>query len=439
MSKFSERRVVISAYDVVTPYGIGKENFWDNLVQGKSAAKKINHFETKGLPIQFAAFLDLDDSSIDEHIENAKIIKTIPRAGRFLMIAADLAVSNSNIDFKKIDPLRFGTSIGAGGLGYWDADGYEQLSNIYLSAVEVNNGIKTLSTESLYLNVHSGTHPLNTLKALPNIPTAHLSIAYNAKGNSATYSTACISSAQAVGEAYRNIKHNICDIILCGGSDSMINPNCIIMFNLLGVLSRNNDNYLTASKPFDANRDGFMIGEGASAFILEEYQHCIDRGGTPICEIVGYGNSSDAYRLTDPPPDSDGPIRAMKMAIKDAQIEATNIDYINAHGTGTKLNDLLETQAIKNVFGDHSKSIHISSTKSMIGHCVAAAGGIELAACVLSLKNQIVTPTINLSSPDPELGLNYCPNKSLALKMNYIMSNSFGFGGQNACLIIKDI
>lgn len=439
MSNSANRRVVVSGMDVVSPFGIGKKVFWDNLVQAKSAVKLINSFDTKGLQIKFASYLDLDDTEIDSYIENQKIIKTLSRAGRFLMVAADLAFQESGIELDSNDPYRLGTSIGAGGLGYWDFDGYELLNQIYLDSVDISQGIKTMNTEKLYLNINSGTHPLNTLKALPNIPTAHIAIKYQAKSNSATFSTACISSAQAIGEAYRSIKHNISDVVICGGSDSMINPNCIIMFNLLGVLSRNNDNYQTAARPFDKNRDGFMVGEASSVFILEDYEHCKKRNGNPLCEIVGYGNTTDAYRLTDPPPDSDGPIRAMNNALNDAGINCTNIDYINAHGTGTKLNDLLETQAIKKVFGDHADKVLISSTKSMIGHCVAAAGGIELANCILSLKAQTVTPTINLTNPDPDCDLNYCPNESRNAALNYVMSNSFGFGGQNACLIIKDI
>jgi 3-oxoacyl-[acyl-carrier-protein] synthase II len=296
-----------------------------------------------------------------------------------------------------------------------------------------------LKFSRVWQNIMQNLHPLTPLKALPNITTAHLAIKYNARGNCQTITAACTSSAQAIGEAYRQIKSGYADIMIAGGSDSMTNPNGLVAFSMLGVLSKNNEEYKTAVRPFDKRRDGFMIGEGAAVFILEELEHSRKRGANIYAEIIGYSNTNDAYRLTDEPPDARGSIEAIKSALLEARISKTEVDYINAHGTGTQMNDRNETYAIKSVFGNDAYSIPVSSTKSMIGHLVAAAGGVEFAACLMAMKNQVIPPTINYVVPDEDCDLDYVPNISREASLNIIQTNSFGFGGQNACLIIKKV
>jgi len=282
-------------------------------------------------------------------------------------------------------------------------------------------------------------HPLMPLKALPNIPTAHVAINHNARGNCQTISTACTSSTQAIGEAYRHIKFGIADAMICGGSDSMVNPNGLVAFSALGVLSKNNDEFATASRPFDKSRDGFMLGEGGAVFIIEELESCLQRGGKPLAEITGYASTCDAYRLTDEPPTAWSAIKAVENSLKDAEISPGEIDYINAHGTATRINDKTETYAIKEVFKNNAYKIPVSSTKSMTGHLVAAAGAIEFAACLEALQFQEIPPTINFKNPDPECDLDYVPNVSRGAVLKTVMSNSFGFGGQNACLVVRKL
>ncbi|MEE9598099.1 MAG: beta-ketoacyl-[acyl-carrier-protein] synthase family protein, partial [Acidiferrobacterales bacterium] len=267
---------------------------------------------------------------------------------------------------------------------------------------------------------------------------AHIAIMTNARGHCQTVTTACTSSAQAIGEAYRQIKHGITDVVVAGGSDAMINPYGLVAFSTLGVMSTNNDEWRTAARPFDLRRDGFMLGEGAAVVILEEEQHCRRRGAQPYAEVIGYASTSDAYRLTDEPPDAWGSIQAMTAAIEDAAIDPSLITYINAHGTGTKMNDRTETHAIRTVLGENAYGVPVSSTKSMIGHLVAAGGGIEFVTCVLALKYQTVPPTINYEEPDDACDLDYVPNEAREMPQNVILSNSFGFGGQNACLLIRN-
>jgi 3-oxoacyl-[acyl-carrier-protein] synthase II len=433
----NDRRVVITGSGVVSPFGIGKKIYWDNLTNGNSASKLITAFDTSELPVKFFADLKMKDSELENYIADRKSTKTMSRSGKFGMIAADEAFLESGLDISMIDPNRFGTCLGAGGLGFWDIDYSDKFFELVKKS-ELNESRETGFPE-IWNNLMQNLPPLTPLKALPNITTAHIAIKYNARGICQTISTACTSSSNAIGEAYKQIKHGYADIMITGGSDSMTNPNGLVAFSILGVVSRNNEEYQTASRPFDKRRDGFMIGEGAAIFILEDYEHCRKRGAEVYAEIVGYSGTNDAYRLTDEPPDAGGAVVAMKQAIMGAEISADRVDYINAHGTGTVMNDKTETLAIKKVFGEHAYSVPISSTKSMVGHLVASAGAIEFAACLLSLKNQIITPTINYKVTDEECDLDYVPNISRDAKLEIVQSNSFGFGGQNTCLIIKQI
>lgn len=433
-----DRKVVVTGLGVVSPFGIGKNIYWENIKEGKSAASLITSFDVSELPTRFFAEVPQIETELEKLIEDGKSTKTMSRSAKFAMIAASEAIEDSGLDVNKINPYRFGTSIGASGLGLWDLSYSNQFLNIAMSSSQ-----NCLSTEPVFSkvwhNMMQNVHPLTPLKALPNIATAHIAIKYNARGNCQTITTACTSSAQAIGEAFRQIKKGYADIMISGGSDSMTNPNGIVAFSMLGVLSKHNEDYKTAVRPFDKRRDGFMIGEGAAIMILEELEHCKMRGASPYAEIIGFSSTNDAYRLTDEPPDSRGSIEAIKLAIKEGQLSNGNIDYINAHGTGTKMNDKNETLAIKSVFRANAHSIPVSSTKSMIGHLVAAAGCIEFGACLLAIKNQVIPPTINYEVPDEDCDLDYVPNSARDSKLNIILSNSFGFGGQNACLLIKKI
>jgi len=432
-----KRRVVVSGIGVVSPFGIGKVLYWDNLKEGNSAASLIASFDASELPTRFYAEVPVKDTDLEKFIENQKSTKTMSRSAKFAMIAADEAVGDSGLDINKIDTCRFGTSLGAGGLGLWDVEYSDKFLEIL--AGSNNNPNSEIHFPGVWNNMMRKMHPLTPLKALPNITTAHIAIKYNAQGNCQTITTACTSSAQAIGEAYRQIKHGYSDIMIAGGSDSMTNPNGIVAFSMLGVLSKNNTEYETAVRPFDKMRDGFMIGEGAAIFILEEYEHCKTRGAVPYAELIGYASTNDSFRLTDEPPDSGGSIKAIKLALDESKNNKIKIDYINAHGTGTLMNDKNETYAIKSVFGEDAYNIPVSSTKSMIGHLVAAAGCVEFAACLLAMKCQVIPPTINYAVPDDDCDLDYVTNTARDSKINAILSNSFGFGGQNACLIIKRI
>lgn len=432
----SERRVVVTGIGVVSPFGIGAGKFAENIFAGNSAAALITAFDVSSLPTQFAAPLPLAELELDARVENQKSLKTLSRAGKFAVIAAKEAVNDAGLDTSRLNPFRFGTSLGAGGLGLEDLEHFNQRLQIVTNSIGAGDG--TLLEPARFMrNIREQVHPLTPLKALSNIPTAHVAINHNARGNCQTITTACTSSAQAIGEAYRQIKFGVADAMIAGGSDSMINPNGMIVFSMVGVMSKNNREYRTAARPFDRRRDGFMLGEGAAIFILEELEHCKKRGGEPYGELAGYAGTCDAFRLTDEPAEAWGSVEAMKQALAEAQLETARIDYINAHGTGTMMNDKTETFAIKQVFKVQAAAIPVSSTKSMIGHLVAAAGAIEFAACVLAMKQQRIPPTINYEEPDPECDLDYVPNHSREARLEAILSNSFGFGGQNACLVLK--
>ena len=434
----NNRRVVVTGMGAVSPFGAGKDIYWKNISEGKSAASLITSFDVTDLPTKFYAKLHKTDIELENLIEDKKSAKTMSRAAKLAMISADEAVKESGIDTASLDPYRFGTSIGSAGIGLWDLEYSNRFLELILNSVRTDKE-RDLAFSNVWLNIMENLHPLTPLKALPNITTAHLSIKNNARGNCQTISTACTSSSQAIGEAYRQIKNGYADTMIAGGSDSMANPNGIVAFSMLGVLSKNNTEYRIAARPFDKRRDGFMIGEGSAIFILEEYEQARIRNAGIYSEIIGYASTNDAFRLTDEPIDARGSIRAMELALEYAEINRSDVDYINAHGTGTQMNDRSETFAIKSVFGKDAYTIPVSSTKSMIGHLVAGAGCIEFAACLLAMKNQIIPPTINYEIPDEACDLDYVPNASRDAELNIIQSNSFGFGGQNACLIIKKI
>lgn len=435
----ADRRVVIAGLGAVTPFGTGIQKFWNNISAGHSGASLITSFDVSHLPTKFAAQVPYSDQELATLVDNQKALKTMSKAATFAVVAAKEAVNDAGFDLSRIDPYRLGTSLGVGGLGLIDLDYARQMLQIACDSVQVSDGQTELDFSKVWKNSLEKVNPLTPLKSLANIAAAHIAINYNARGVCQTVATACTSSAQAIGEAYRHIKHGIADVIIAGGCDSMVNPNGLIAFSALGILSKNNLEYLTAARPFDRRRDGFMLGEGSAIMILEELEHCRKRGGQPYGEIIGYASTCDAYRITDEPAEAWGCTRAMKMALQEARLSPDQIDYVNAHGTGTQMNDKTETFAIKSVFRERAHSLPVSSTKSMIGHLVAAAGAVEFAACVLAMKNQVIPPTINYHETDPDCDLDYVPNHAREARLHVILSNSFGFGGQNACLVLKKI
>lgn len=428
-------RVVISGIGVLSPFGIGCNLFWDQLHQGGSAAKRISSFDASNMPTQFWANAPQSNEELSELVEPRKTSKLLTRSGKMGLIAAAEAVKQCGIDFSFLPHHKVGISIGVGGIGLVKGD-------LPRNSVPKYHDLKsnTFSYEEegkYWKEMLDNTSPLLSLLSIPNSISAHLSIKYKAQGNCQTITTACTSSSQAIGEAFHKIKYGLSEVMITGGSDSMTDPNSLLSFGLLGVLSTNNDEFESASRPFDRDRDGFLIGEGSAFFILESYKHCKERGGTALAEITGFGCTSDAYRITDEPEDAHGSIAAMQTALAEAKLNPEEISYINAHGTSTVMNDQIETFAIKKVFGDAAYNIPVSSNKSMIGHLVAGAGAIELAASVLSMQNNIIPPTINLHNADPNCDLDYVPNTARDAKLRAILSNSFGFGGQNSCLIIE--
>jgi 3-oxoacyl-[acyl-carrier-protein] synthase II len=432
-----KNRVVISGIGVVSPYGVGIDTFWQNISTGRTAAKLITGFDVTDYPVRFAAEITPDQFNPREYIENKKSIKTMSKATQFSVVATQAALQDARLDKENLNKERFGVTLGVGGVGAVDTQIFSEMILAAYSPEIQENMVDRENIGQIARLAMKQINPIMPLQILPNMSAAHIAILQQAQGSSYSIATACTSSSQAIGEAMRQIQRGENDVVITGGTDSMINPIGLMGFNMLGVLSRNNENYLKASRPFDSLRDGFMLGEGAAILTLEELQHCLKRKGQIYCEVIGYASSSDAFRLTDEPPDGYGSSRAMSLVLEDANLSPEHVDYINAHGTSTVMNDKTETIAIKKVFGDYAYKIPISSTKSMIGHWAAACGAVELITSVLALKHQLIPPTINYEKPDPECDLDYVPNRARPKKITHLLSNSFGFGGQNACLVIK--
>ncbi len=431
----TKRRVAVTGMGVVSPYGIGTEVYWDNISRGRTAARLIDTFDTSSLPVKFGAPVPHATAELEEYIENKRATKTMSRAGRFAVIAAAEAARQAQVAECDIDPWRRGTWMGLGGLGLLDIEYTRKALEIAGDSRDERTG--RVSPTLAWKNTIERVHPLTPLLMLPNTITAHIAITHNARGHCQTTATACVSGSQALGEAARLIRDGICDLVFGGASDAMVNPDAFIAFSGLGVVSTNNEEYATAARPFDRTRSGFMIGEGAAVFVLEDLEGARRRGARVLAEVAGYGSTNDAFRITDEPPDGRGSIEAMRAALAEMNTPLDAVDYINVHGTGTRMNDRTETHAIKTVFGARAGKIPVSSTKSMIGHLVAAAGAVEFAACVLALQHQMIPPTINYGEFDPECDLDCVPNEARSAQVRTVMSNSFGFGGQNACLVLR--
>jgi 3-oxoacyl-[acyl-carrier-protein] synthase II len=421
-------RVVITGIGIVAPNGIGRREFCKAIFEGRSGVDYIRSFDTTGLSIKIAG--EVRDFDVLPYLgEHKKNVKLMSRAVQFAVGAAAMAVEDAGLDTTQLDPSRFGVCMGT---GITPIDVGELVAPILRSVGEDGTfdpgRFAQARSESIF--------PLWLLQHLPNMAAAHISILHHAMGPNNTIVTACAAGTQAVGEAFRLIARGDSDVMLAGGCDSRLDPQLLVAYSAMKAVSQSLRPPAEVSRPFDAERDGFVLGEGAAVLALESYERARRRGAPIYAEITGYGSSFDAFGITRPEPEGRGAALSMSAALREARLDAADVDYINAHGTSTKLNDLMETVAVKRVFGHRAASIPMSSQKSMIGHLIGASGAVEAAATALSLERGVVPPTINLATPDPQCDLDYVPNTSREMPIRTALSNSFGFGGQNASLVM---
>ena len=408
-----KRRVVITGMGLLSPVGNDVASTWRGLLDGVNGVGPITQFDTSNFPVKFGCELKGFDPL---KYMDRKEVKRTDVFTQMALAASVQAMEDAGFKDGGYDPENTGVIIGSGigGLKVFEAqhDVYRERGPGKISAFFI---------------------PM----FIPDMAAGIVSIRYNAKGPNYATVSACATSAHAIGDAYRTIQYGDADVMITGGSEAAITPMAIGGFANMQALSENNDNWQHASRPFDKERDGFVMGEGAGMVILEELEHARKRGARIYGEVVGYGMTGDAYHITQPAPEGEGAQRSMRRALKDAGIGPADVQYINAHGTSTPYNDLNETRAIKAVFGEHAYQVSVSSTKSMTGHTLGAAGGIEFAVCTLAVRDGMIPPTINYSSPDPECDLNYVPNAAVKREVNVAISNSFGFGGHNVTLAVR--
>ena len=421
-------RVVITGIGIVAPNAKGARDFGQAICEGRSGVSYIESFDTTGIAIKIAGEVkDFDVMPyLGEHKKNAKLMS---RAMRFAVGAAAMAVEDSGVEEKHLDPTRFGVCMGT---GITPVDVGELVSPIRDSI----NGDGDFEMARFAKARSESIFPLWLLQHLPNMAAAHISILHQAMGPNSTVVTACAAGTQAVGDAFRLIARGDADAMLAGGCDSRLDPQLLVAYSAMKAVSASLRPPSEVSRPFDADRDGFVLGEGAAVLMLESYKRAKKRGARIYAEVTGYGSSFDAYGITRPEPEGKGAALSMSSALREARLDADKIDYINAHGTSTRLNDLMETVAVKRVFGHRAQSIPMSSQKSMIGHLIGASGAVEAAATALSLERGVIPPTINLATPDPNCDLDYVPNTAREKPVRAAISNSFGFGGQNASLVM---
>ena len=424
------RRVVITGLGVVAPNGIGKEAFWSACLNGTSGVGPIRTFDASAHPVKIAAEVLNFDAGPYMPPCHRKSQKIMSRAMRFAVGAAGLAVRDSGLNLDAEDPTRLGVVMGAGIVPV-------DLPELTPALVDSCDGNGRLETRRLGQKGAGALFPLWILKYLPNMTAAHISLAFNAQGPNNTIVTACAAGTQAVGEAFRLIARDDADIMLAGGADSRIDPLMMLAYSALGALSQADRPPTEVSRPFDGKRDGFVLGEGAGVLMLEELERAKTRGATIYGEVLGVGSSFDAYAATKPDPEAKGAARAIMAALKEACINPCDVDYINAHGTSTRLNDQMETVAVKRVFGENARITPLSSIKSMVGHLIGAAGAVEAVALALTLYGGAVPPTINQTQRDPDCDLDYVPNTARDMPVKVAVSTSFGFGGQNAALVMR--
>ncbi len=408
-----KKRVVITGLGCVTPVGTGKEDFWVNIKSGVSGIDKITRFDYTNYQTQIAG--EVKDFTPEDYISK-KELKKMDRFTQFAMVASKLAVADSELDLDSIDRNRMGTVIGTG------IGGVETIEAQHKNLLEKGN---------------RRVSPFFIPMMIGNMAAGQVAIEFGAKGPSTNICTACASGTNSVGDAFKIIQRGDADIMIAGGTEAAVAEFAVAGFCNMKAMSTNNDNPQQASRPFDKDRDGFVMGEGCGILILEELESAKKRNAKIYVEIVGYGMTSDAYHITTPAENGEGAARSMQVAINDAGIEPSQIDYINAHGTSTYYNDLYETMAIKSVFGEYAKDVSVSSTKSMTGHLLGASGAIEAIVCALAIKDNFVPPTINLENPGEGMDLDYTPNKGKERVINYALSNSLGFGGHNATIVLK--
>jgi len=407
------RRVVITGCGVISPIGIGIDDFWNSLVNGKTGVGRIISFDASQFSTQIAA--EVRNFEPEKYIDKKKLRK-MDRFTQLGFATAKMAIEEAMLDMEREDPFRVGVIVGSG-IG----------------------GISTVAAEHKTL-LEKGPRrvsPFMIPMLITNIAAGEIAIAYNIQGPNYSISSACATSNHTVGDALRLIRYGDADVIIAGGSEAAVTPLGLAGFCSAKALSTRNDDPEHASRPFDRERDGFVMGEGAGIVVLESLEHAVSRGVPIRAELIGYGATDDAYHITAPSPDGQSAAHAMANALADGGVKPEEVDYINAHGTSTPLNDKVETLAIKKVFGDYAYKIPISSNKSMIGHLLGAAGVVELIATILSIEREMVPPTINYEFPDPECDLDYVPNKARPKKINVALSNSLGFGGHNATLVVR--
>jgi 3-oxoacyl-[acyl-carrier-protein] synthase II len=425
------RRVVITGIGVVSPNGVGRKAFSEAIVEGRSGVGPIESFDTTGLAVKIAGEVKNFDVTpyLGEHKKNAKAMS---RAVGFAVGAAAMAFEDSGLDKGKLDPGRFGVCMGT---GITPMDIAELAGPIARGMAE--DGRLDLARFSAARA--ESMDPLWLLKHLPNMAASHISILHGAMGPNNTIVTACAAGTQAVGEAFRLLSRGDADIMLAGGCDSRLDPLMLVAYQAMSAVSRSTREPSEVSRPFDGARDGFVLGEGAAVLVMETLQKAKRRGATIYAEVTGYGSSFDAFGLTRPEPEGKGAALSMNAALREAKLDASDVDYINAHGTSTRLNDIMETRAVKRVFGHRAPKIPMSSQKSMVGHLIGASGALEAAATAMSLQRGVVPPTINQSVKDPACDLDYVPNTAREMPLRKALSNSFGFGGQNASLVMSRV
>jgi 3-oxoacyl-[acyl-carrier-protein] synthase II len=406
------KRVVVTGLGIVSPIGNSVQSFWDSVCAGKSGIDYITTFDTANYPSKIAGEVKAFD------LGNLVDLKEVNRTDRFILFAvsaADQAIKDAKLNLAGEDLTRIGTVIGSG-----------------------VGGLKTLEAEhsKLIARGPGRVSPFLIPMMITDMAAGRVSIGYGLKGPNLSVVSACASGSHAIGDSFLMLKAGMMDVSVCGGAEAAITPLSYAGFCSLKALSTRNENPQKASSPFDKKRDGFVMGEGSGLVVLETLDHALARNATIYCELLGYGATGDAFHLTAPAPDGEGAQRAMVMSLSSAGLSPDAIDYVNAHGTSTELNDKLETIAIKKVFGAHAPKLNVSSTKSMTGHLLGASGGVEFVATALSIQNDIIHPTINYEDPDPECDLNYTPNTAVKRTVRYAMSNSFGFGGHNASLVV---
>jgi 3-oxoacyl-[acyl-carrier-protein] synthase II len=409
----TKRRVVVTGLGMISPLGVGTEPTWKGLLEGRSGIGRITRFDTTGYPCQIAG--EVQGFEPEKWIEK-KEVKKSDTFIHFAVAAAQMAVDDAGFDRSKNDPDRVGVIIGTG------IGGLPLIEEMHKKLLD--RGPSRIS-------------PFFIPGLIVNLAAGHVSIRFGCKGPSSAPATACASGAHAIGDAFKIIARDDADVMFAGGSEAVITALAVGGFSAMRALSTRNDEPQRASRPWDAERDGFVMGEGAGVLILEEREQALARGANIYCEITGYGMSSDAFHITSPSEDGDGMARVMTRALKDAGLQPSDIDYINAHGTSTPVGDKTETIAIKRVFGEGAYNVPVSSTKSMTGHLLGAAGGLESAIAALVMRHNILPPTINYEVPDPECDLDYVPNAAREKHVTHVLSNSFGFGGTNATLIFS--